>query len=88
MTTKKNFIELNSKPLVASVVHKNIKTMLQMRKQAENISGKKYHLVNRITQFMGSFSFVLIQLGFIFLWMIINRKRILRSKLIYLLNMK
>ncbi len=63
---------MSSEPLVASVVHKNIKTMLQVRQQAEDRRGYQYRLVSRITEYMGSFPFVLVQAAFISLWVGIN----------------
>ena len=72
MTVKTNTTKDNSGPLVAGVVHRNIKTMLQLRQQAESRKGMRYRLANHITQYMGSFSFVSIQMVFIFLWVLIN----------------
>ena len=74
MTNDKTTAEGHPEPLVAGIVHKNIKTMLQLRQQAEERRGFRYFVANQITQYVGSFSFALIQVAFIFLWVGINSR--------------
>lgn len=74
MSKKTSFEEESPETAVASVVHKNIKTMLQLRQQAEERKGLRYVLANQATQFMGSFSFVLIQVVVIVFWISVNSR--------------
>lgn len=74
MTKKKANAEANPELMVAGVVHKNIKTMLQLRQQAEESKGFHYVLANRATQFMGSFLFVVLQVALISIWVGVNSR--------------
>ncbi len=72
MKKKKLFTEPSAKPLVADIVHKNIKKMLQLRKQNEERRGLPNRIADKITQYIGSISFAVIHLVFIFLWVGVN----------------
>lgn len=61
-----------TEPVLADIVHKNIKTMLQLRQQAEQRRGYRYIIANQITQYVGSFAFTMIQISFLILWISIN----------------
>lgn len=57
---------------VAGVVHRNIRTMLHVRQQAEQRKGIQYRFGNSITRHIGSLSFACIQASFVLGWLVIN----------------
>lgn len=58
--------------VVAGVVHRNIRTMLQLRQQAEQSKGIQYRFGNAITRFIGSLLFVGVQIFLVLGWILVN----------------
>jgi uncharacterized membrane protein len=57
---------------VAGVVHRNIRSMLQLRQQAEQRKGIQYRFSNFVTRNMGSLPFACIQTLIILGWFVVN----------------
>src|SRR5579862_9119705 len=61
-----------TRPVVAGIVHRNIRTMLHAKRRAAEQKGFAYRLANAITRLVGSFSFVCGQLALVSAWVAVN----------------
>lgn len=57
---------------VARIVHRNIRTMLQLRQQAERRLPPHQRLADQMTRVIGTVRFIIAEMTFIALWLVVN----------------
>jgi len=68
----------NKNEEVASIVHRNIRTMLELNKEAEKRVGIQHKISSTITRRVGSLPFVYFQIIFLITWLSLNSGKIFK----------